>query len=96
MKKVIFVNGVCTWIIICLISVRIWRPYGARKVNRIGVQCFGVTPLEQFCVNAKNIDVSAFAGMESLKEIHIRGGVEHMRWEHLQCCRNRNNLSGRN
>lgn len=29
-------------------------------------------------MNAKNIDMSAFAGMESLKEIHIRGGVEHM------------------
>ena len=34
--------------------------------------------MERLCVNAKNIDVSAFAGMESLKEIHIRGGVEHM------------------
>ena len=34
--------------------------------------------MERLCVNAKDIDVSAFAGMESLKEIHIRGGVEHM------------------
>ena len=34
--------------------------------------------MERLCVNAKDIDMSAFAGMESLKEIHIRGGVEHM------------------
>lgn len=48
------------------------------QVDRIGIQTFGVTPMERLCVNAKNIDISAFAGMESLKEIHIRGGVEHM------------------
>lgn len=48
------------------------------QVDRIGIQTFGVTPMERLCVNAKNIDMSAFAGMESLKEIHIRGGVEHI------------------
>ncbi len=57
------------------------------QVDRIGIQTFGVTSMERLCVNAKNIDISAFAGMESLKEIHIRGGVEHIVWEHLQCCR---------
>ena len=48
------------------------------QVDRIGIKTFGVTPMERLCVNAKNIDMSAFAGMESLKEIHIRGGVEHI------------------
>lgn len=48
------------------------------KVNRIGVQCFGATGLEQFCVNAKNIDSCAFIGCEDLKEIHIRSGVENL------------------
>ncbi|MFR6583250.1 MAG: hypothetical protein ACLURP_15465 [Ruminococcus sp.] len=41
---------------------------GKEKVNRIGVQCFGATGLEQFCVNAKNIDSCAFIGCEDLKK----------------------------
>ena len=36
------------------------------QVDRIGIQTFGVTPMEKLCVNAKDIDMSAFSGMESL------------------------------
>lgn len=79
LKKVVFVNGVLHMdnylFNFCKNLETVWCK---NQVDRIGIQTFGVTPMERLCVNAKNIDVSAFAGMESLKEIHIRGGVEHM------------------
>ena len=50
---------------------------GKGKQNR-GTVLFGATGLEQFCVNAKNIDSCAFIGCEDLKEIHIRSGVENL------------------
>lgn len=79
LKKVVFVNGVLHMdnylFNFCKNLETVWCK---NQVDRIGIQTFGVTPMERLCVNAKNIDMSAFAGMESLKEIHIRGGVEHM------------------
>lgn len=79
LKKVVFVNGVLHMdnylFNFCKNLETVWCK---NQVDRIGIQTFGVTPMERLCVNAKNIDISAFAGMESLKEIHIRGGVEHM------------------
>ena len=48
------------------------------QVDRIGIQTFGVTPMERLCVNAKNIDINAFSGNEAMKEIHIRSGVERL------------------
>ena len=79
LKKVMFVNGVLHMdnylFNFCKNLETVWCK---NQVDRIGIQTFGVTPMERLCVNAKNIDMSAFAGMESLKEIHIRGGVEHM------------------
>ena len=48
------------------------------QVDRIGIQTFGVTPMERLCVNAKDIDINAFSGNEAMKEIHIRSGVEHL------------------
>lgn len=79
LKKVVFVNGVLHMdnylFNFCKNLETVWCK---NQVDRIGIQTFGVTPMERLCVDAKNIDVSAFAGMESLKEIHIRGGVEHM------------------
>ena len=79
LKKVVFVNGVLHMdnylFNFCKNLETVWCK---NQVDRIGIQTFGVTPMERLCVNAKNIDTSAFAGMESLKEIHIRGGVEHM------------------
>ena len=79
LKKVVFVNGVLHMdnylFNFCKNLETVWCK---NQVDRIGIQTFGVTPMERLCVNAKNIDVSAFAGMESLKEIHIRGGDEHM------------------
>ena len=44
----------------------------------------------------KILIMSAFAGMESLKEIHIRGGVEHMSLGAFAMPSIRNNLFGRN
>lgn len=79
LKKVVFVNGVLHMdnylFNFCKNLETVWCK---NQVDRIGIQTFGVTPMERLCVDAKNIDMSAFAGMESLKEIHIRGGVEHM------------------
>ena len=79
LKKVVFVNGVLHMdnylFNFCKNLETVWCK---NQVDRIGIQTFGVTPMERLCVNAKNIDMSAFAGMESLKEIHIRGGVEHI------------------
>ena len=79
LKKVVFVNGVLHMdnylFNFCKNLETVWCK---NQVDRIGIQTFGVTPMERLCVNAKDIDMSAFAGMESLKEIHIRGGVEHM------------------
>lgn len=79
LKKVVFVNGVLHMdnylFNFCKNLETVWCK---NQVDRIGIQTFGVTPMERLCVNAKNIDMSAFAGMESLKEVHIRGGVEHM------------------
>ena len=79
LKKVVFVNGVLHMdnylFNFCKNLETVWCK---NQVDRIGIQTFGVTPMERLCVNAKNIDTSAFAGMESLKELHIRGGVEHM------------------
>ena len=48
------------------------------QVDQIGIQTFGVTPMERLCVNAKNIDINAFSGNEAMKEIHIRSGVERL------------------
>ena len=48
------------------------------QVDRIGIQTFGVTPMERLCVNAKDIDINAFSGNEAMKEIHIRSGVERL------------------
>ncbi len=79
LKTVIFVNGVGEMdnylFNYCKNLKTVWWK---GKVNRIGVQCFGATGLEQFCVNAKNIDSCAFIGCEDLKEIHIRSGVENL------------------
>ena len=78
LKTVIFVNGVGEMdnylFNYCKNLKTVWWK---GQVNRIGVQCFGATGLEQLCVNAKSVDISAFAGSEDLKEIHIRSGVEH-------------------
>ena len=79
LKKVVFVNGVLHMdnylFNFCKNLETVWCK---NQVDWIGIQTFGVTPMEKLCVNAKDIDMSAFSGMESLKEIHIRGGVEHM------------------
>lgn len=79
LKTVIFVNGVRQMdnylFNYCKNLKTVWCK---NQVDRIGMQCFGVTGLEQICVNAKDIDYSAFIGSESLKEIHIRSGVERL------------------
>lgn len=36
------------------------------QVDRIGIQTFGVTPMERLCVNAKDIDINAFSGNEAI------------------------------
>ena len=98
LKKVVFVNGVLHMdnylFNFCKNLETVWCK---NQVDRIGIQTFGVTPMERLCVNAKNIDISAFAGMESLKEIHIRGGVEHMSLGAFAMLPSiENNLFGRN
>ena len=79
LKTVIFVNGVRQMdnylFNFCKNLETVWCK---DQVDRIGIQTFGVTPMERLCVNAKNIDINAFSGNEAMKEIHIRSGVEHL------------------
>ena len=79
LKTVIFVNGVRQMdnylFNFCKNLETVWCK---DQVDRIGIQTFGVTPMERLCVNAKDIDINAFSGNEAMKEIHIRSGVEHL------------------
>ena len=79
LKTVIFVNGVRQMdnylFNFCKNLETVWCK---GQVDRIGIQTFGVTPMERLCVNAKDIDINAFSGNEAMKEIHIRSGVEHL------------------
>ena len=79
LKNVIFVNGVRQMdnylFNFCKNLETVWCK---DQVDRIGIQTFGVTPMERLCVNAKNIDINAFSGNEAMKEIHIRSGVERL------------------
>ena len=79
LKTVIFVNGVRQMdnylFNFCKNLETVWCK---NQVDRIGIQTFGVTPMERLCVNAKDIDINAFSGNEAMKEIHIRSGVEHL------------------
>lgn len=79
LKNVIFVNGVRQMdnylFNFCKNLETVWCK---DQVDRIGIQTFGVTPMERLCVNAKDIDINAFSGNEAMKEIHIRSGVEHL------------------
>lgn len=79
LKTVIFVNGVRHMDNYLFGQCRSLKTVWYKdQADRIGIQCFSDTGLEELCINAREIDSGAFIGNESLKTVHIRSGVERL------------------
>ncbi|MDY3249815.1 MAG: leucine-rich repeat protein [Candidatus Choladocola sp.] len=87
LKNVVFVNGVKVLdnylFEFCRSLTNVWYK---GTLDMIGEDCFRDSGLETFVIDAKQVGNVAFRECTSLKEIHVRGGVESVVKSAFQGC----------